>query len=40
MPDYNLNGLDNRSFEHIVQAIAKEEIATVKVVKRLPPLEQ
>jgi hypothetical protein len=27
MPDYNINGLDNRSFEHIVQAIAKGEIA-------------
>jgi hypothetical protein len=26
MPDYNLNGLDHRSFEHIVQAIAKKEI--------------
>src|SRR6185369_3361171 len=26
MPDYNLNGLDPRSFEHIVQAIAKMEI--------------
>jgi hypothetical protein len=27
MPDYNLNGLNNRSFEHIVQSIAKSEIA-------------
>lgn len=27
MPDYNLNGLDPRSFEQIVQAIAKKEIA-------------
>jgi hypothetical protein len=26
MPDYHLNGLDPRSFEHIVQAIAKKEI--------------
>jgi len=27
MPDYNLDGLDPRSFEHIVQAISKKEIA-------------
>ena len=26
MPDYHLNGLDHRSFEQIVQAIAKKEI--------------
>jgi hypothetical protein len=28
MPDYNLNALDRRSFEQIVQAIAKKEIAS------------
>jgi hypothetical protein len=27
MPDFNINGLDPRSFEHFVQAIAKKEIA-------------
>jgi hypothetical protein len=28
MPDYYLNALDRRSFEQIVQAIAKKEIAS------------
>jgi hypothetical protein len=28
MPDYNLNGLNDRTFEHVVQAIAKKEIAS------------
>lgn len=27
MPDYKIDGLDPRSFEHVVQAIAKKEIA-------------